>query len=56
MLLQPETSRMEGYRVGANPAATQAAMHIPKLVLQLATTTGIPAPPVTVPKVKPAAA
>jgi hypothetical protein len=42
--------------VGANPAATQAAMQIPSPALQATMAAGTPAPAVTVPKVNPAAA
>lgn len=49
-------NRTEHYGVGANPAATHAVMHTPSAVLQPAITAGIPAPPVTVPNVNPAAA
>ena len=39
-----------------HPAATQAAMHVPRAALQPRTASGVPAPAVTVPKVTPAAA
>lgn len=44
------------YGVGAHPAATQAAIHTPRAELQAIAAAGIPAPAVTVPKVKPAPA
>ena len=39
-----------------HPAAMQAAMHIPRALLQAAAAAGIPTPAVTVPHVKPAPA
>ncbi len=43
-------------RVGANPAATQAAIQRPRPALQPIIAAGTPAPAVTVPKVNPAPA
>lgn len=44
------------YGIGHRPAATQPAMQAPRPVLQPTRTAGMPAPAVTVPNVKPAAA
>ena len=42
--------------IGAQPAATHAAMQVPNPALQARIAIGVPAPAVTVPKVTPAAA
>lgn len=48
---------LEGvHGVGAKPAATQAAIHVPSAALHARIAAGTPAPAVTVPKVAPAAA
>ena len=48
---------LEGVQgVGAKPAATQAAIHVPSAALHARIAAGTPAPAVTVPKVAPAAA
>ncbi len=47
---------VEYYGVGKNPAAIQAAEHLPKARLQANIAGGAPTPPVTVPKTAPAAA
>jgi hypothetical protein len=49
-------SMVEYYGVGKNPAAIQAAEHLPKARLQANIAGGAPTPPVTVPKTAPAAA
>jgi hypothetical protein len=45
----------KAHGVGANPAATHAAMHFPSATLQAIITAGTPAPAVTVPNVDPPA-